>query len=200
MRIKPDEQKRINKFYNDLLAKHGTKSAKTLDWIKVQDQLLRFKVLCNIGDINKRSVLDVGCGVGDLYAYLSLHFDNFKYLGIDINPVFIEKAYEKYPKAKFSVGEIFDVTKNFDYIFASGSLSFNFPGAEKYYFDSIRKMYALAKCGVAFNMLDSRFYSETKVYKVYNYKDIAKFCATITDKYEIILGYQEGDFTVFLKK
>lgn len=206
MRIDPEQRQRINIFYSKLLAKHGTKSAKTLDWLKNSDQELRFKILSEIGNLNNRSILDFGCGIGDLYGYLSKHFKNFKYTGLDINPELISEAKKKYPKAKFIPGELSELEKvraglpKFDYIFASGSLSFNFPGAEKYYFDLIHKFYKMARHGLAFNMLDRRFYTETKVYKVYSHNKVAKLCASITNNYKVILGYEEGDFTIFINK
>ncbi|MBI4600309.1 class I SAM-dependent methyltransferase [Candidatus Uhrbacteria bacterium] len=49
-------------------------------------------------------VLDVGCGNGRLYA--ALKDKHITYVGVDQNPYLIEQAQERYPDARFFVGNI----------------------------------------------------------------------------------------------
>ena len=54
--------------YSENLQKYGY-SPKTLEWFKNR-QDIRFKALSEMGDLNNCSILDVGCGFGDLYGFL----------------------------------------------------------------------------------------------------------------------------------
>ena len=55
----------IQKFHEDKIEKYGSESAKSLAWFSEEDQLKRFEILAEIGDLNNCSVLDIGCGNGD---------------------------------------------------------------------------------------------------------------------------------------
>jgi SAM-dependent methyltransferase len=52
------------------------------------------------------SVIDVGCGYGDLYGFLRAGQFDGEYLGIDINPQLIEEGRKRYPKADLEVRDI----------------------------------------------------------------------------------------------
>lgn len=51
-----------------------------------------------------QNILDLGCGNGRLYQLLENY--NVNYLGIDISKKLIEDAKEKFPRAKFKIGDI----------------------------------------------------------------------------------------------
>jgi len=63
-----DLQKRYKSYFSKRYEEFGD-SVKTL-WGGEESQKQRFDVLLSIGDLNGKSVLDVGCGFGDLYGYL----------------------------------------------------------------------------------------------------------------------------------
>lgn len=67
-------------------------------------------------------VLDLGCGNGRLYGALKNYQIN--YTGIDISSRLIKIAQKKYPKAKFTVGDLtkFYTKEKFDYIFCIAAL------------------------------------------------------------------------------
>jgi trans-aconitate methyltransferase len=194
------DKKRVIKFFRKNFKKHGTESALSLTWDSKENQIERFNVLCLIGDLSGKSILDVGCGLGDLYGYCAGRFKKFSYLGIDVLPDFIDAARVKYPRARFENMELLEVQERFDFVFASGSLTFKIRNAEKYYFAMIKKMYALAKIGVAFNMLDTSYYISDDFYLTYNKKRVLEYCKTFAKNVKIITGYLEGDFTVYLLK
>ncbi|NVL90353.1 MAG: hypothetical protein HWN69_05065, partial [Desulfobacterales bacterium] len=46
------------------------KDHEMVGWGSEESQKCRFGVLCQLDDLSGKSVLDVGCGLGDLYGYL----------------------------------------------------------------------------------------------------------------------------------
>ena len=92
----------------------------SVGWVSSQSQNSRFGVFLRYID-DKSSVLDYGCGVGDLFRYLKNRRKNIQYLGVDIQPKMINNSKSKYPKGKFElVNDIRDVSGKFDWIVASG--------------------------------------------------------------------------------
>ena len=81
--------------YYDKLNKIKCENFKKVGWGSLESQTLRFKILTEIGLINKKSILDVGCGVGDLYGWLLKNNYTLAYEGLDINPNLIESAKKK---------------------------------------------------------------------------------------------------------
>ncbi len=70
---------------------------------------------------NGDSVLDYGCGIGDFIKYIGEKKKISKYLGVDINPQFIETAIESYPDNDFQlIKSVDDINGKFDVICAIG--------------------------------------------------------------------------------
>jgi len=182
------------------LRKYGTHSAMALDWDSDKNQKSRFEILSKIGDLNGKTILDFGCGLGDLYGYLSKRFKKLAYLGIDIVPDFVVAARYKYPKARFELTEIGDLQGKFDYVFASGSLTFNVDKGKNFYLDLVKQMYERANIGVGFNMLNKGFYDTDRFYMTYDPMEVLEYCKTFAKDVKIIFEYLKGDFTIYLFK
>ena len=70
--------------YRKLFLKHG--SGPEVGQLSPEGQQFRFEKLIQIGDLRGCRVLDLGCGLGDLYPFLLKRFDKIDYTGIDIVP------------------------------------------------------------------------------------------------------------------
>jgi trans-aconitate methyltransferase len=200
MQLSDEDKNHIIKFYEGHLAVNGPHHAQTLNWTTNREQAVRFNTLNRIGHLEGKTVLDVGCGLADLYGFLAANKIMVDYYGIDIVPAFIDEAQKKYPGVHVAIDDIFAITKPYDYIFASGSLSYTVQDTDTFYQTMIRKMYDLATIGVGFNMLDDDYYTRDNVYAVYDAEKILDFCRTFAARAYLIRGYSEGDFTVFLYK
>ena len=102
-------------------------SPETLGWGTDGRQEVRFSVLADFAlrDAGS-SVLDVGCGFGDLYDFLTLNGWRGRYTGIDIVPGLLEVARERHPGIDVREVDITDPTVPFDeYDFAISSGAFN---------------------------------------------------------------------------
>lgn len=142
----------LKRFYTALHETHGARP-EALGCTK-DKQALRYAKLLSGAGVDGASILDVGCGFGDLFGYLlSSGFDDFTYVGIDAVPQFIVEATRRYSdsRARFVQSE-FPGTLDygqFDIVVASGAFSLR---TEKSYEQSLsvvesalRAMLRLAK-------------------------------------------------------
>lgn len=193
------DKKRLMRFYNALIKKHGTDGPQGLSWNSKFTQEIRFLILSQICSLEGKSILDMGCGFGDLYGFLKERVKDFEYTGIDIHPEMIQSAKKKYPEAEFLELNFKDYEgPKYDIIFASGALSFKVPDYKEFYFSIIKKMFEYSKEAVAFNMLDVRQHINDKDFAAYSLPEVYDFCKLLTDKISIRQDYLSYDFTFYL--
>ena len=174
-----------------------------LGWKGEESQVKRFEVLAMLGDLNNASVLDSGCGYGDLKAFLDQRFKAIRYIGVDLMPEFITRAREIYHaevdtwfyEADFNLIEFPRV----DFVLASGVLSYRC-SIPDFYMNMIRKMYEAAAVAVGFNMLDVQIFRGHGLLVGHDVERIVDFCRSLATDVKVIRGYLEEDFTVFLFK
>ena len=206
-------------YFEGLLAQHGP-NHKALDWNSVDSQHLRYKIIKEIFVYGRKaagiSVLDVGCGLGDLYGFFKaegiLSRNRIDYTGYDIAPKLIEAAKKKYPEAKLEVKDILlerHVPK-FDYIFCSGIFNIRIDDEETH-LEHVREMlfraYDLAGCGVAVNFLsqgglpigDAEGINSGRYY-YFDPEKIMDYVRFVCSRFMIRHDYHPGDFTVYLFK
>jgi trans-aconitate methyltransferase len=202
MSLSPNDSQRLHDFYETAFKEFGESDPRSVHWVDHHNQWVRFETLLKVQDIRNKSILDVGCGLGDLYDLLQKKDIPVTYTGIDIIPEFIEGARKKYPKARFELQDIFDMDDNehFDVVLASGALSFKVKDNEHYYQTMIKKMFDLAKEAIAFNMLDKETHVDDETFAAYYPNEISDFCQTLGGRVEVVTGYLPRDFTVYIHK
>ncbi len=190
--------------HRESLARFGY-SPEALFWSTRGVQKARFKALTGIGVARGDSLLDVGCGFGDLDSWLSSRKKTVQYTGIDISPDILMRAGEMMPARNLHCGELFDFQwpeSSFDWVLLSGTLNWNLYDKGDYARRSIARMFELARKGVAFNLLDERYINPLYLdgLVAYDVQTMLAFCRTITTKCELVEGYLDNDFTIFMKK
>jgi len=99
-----------------------------------RSHMKRFRAMLALGDLDGKSVLDVGCGLGGFYKFLRDQRVNADYYGIDINERMIDGAKNRYPRIadRFHVFDIIgqDLGRKFDYVVVVGILNLDFGGAD----------------------------------------------------------------------
>ncbi len=73
--------------------------------------------LCSYIDVQGASILDVGCGPGNITRYLLSRRPDFRVLGIDLAPNMVSRARANNPKAEFLVADcrnILSLGRKFD--------------------------------------------------------------------------------------
>jgi SAM-dependent methyltransferase len=209
----------IARYFEDLLDKYGDHHL-SLDWKSKESQLLRFTALLDIlAFLPKKdsfSILDVGCGIGDLYGTMkeSGMIDKFKlsYKGIDISKKMVDFASKKFPEVSFKVVDLINdkYEEKFDLVFCSGVFNIRMAD-EPAHFDTVRKMlsrmYALSKSGVSVNFLarsslyllpDDRDPQDR--YVLVPEEEVIQWVRAVSPRYILRKDYHPGDFTVYMLK
>ncbi len=188
--------------YSDSFSLHG-ESPKALRWNTYASAAVRFRHLTAGLDIEGRSILDVGCGMGDLLPYLCAKTLNFKYLGVDKQAEFIEIAQKRYEGYEFKTADIFDdgFSGTFDVIISSGVLNANKTGWWDERKKRLTKLFGMTKEALAFNMAGGiEDIPDDELIAYVKGKDLFDFCATLTPKIIFKSHYTDRDLTVILFK
>ena len=186
-------------YYDSLIKQHGY-DIKSLDWSNKKAQEDRFKTLTDIGDLSGCKILDVGCGFGDLYKWLNKQEIQVNYTGIDINPNFIKIAKEK-TTGQFHVSSLLAYEKPinlYDYCLASGIFYLVINKPYEFLELCIKKMLAMSKIGIAFNLLSDVHPNKEEGEFYANKNRVINLCESLGDKTVIVDNYHVADFTVYI--
>jgi len=119
--VNPDDRSIYRARYLERLAEFGH-DPRSLGWSKGKQEE-RFKALTSRVDLTRaRTVLDVGCGFGDMYPYLRQRGFRGRYLGVDFIDELLAVGRSAYPDAELRHADIddFDPDERFDLVVASG--------------------------------------------------------------------------------
>lgn len=132
-------------------------SPMTLGWGEHGRQEVRFRHLLEIGGGPGASILDVGCGFGDLFGFLREQGWSGDYLGVDLVPELVEEAKSRYPGAVFAACdfESHSFDRHYDLVVASGIFNFRLLDDDNYaYIERVlSKMHAISSFGVAVDFM-----------------------------------------------
>ena len=154
--VKERTVKKARAELRDAKARRGRRSdSQLVGWGNPTIQRVRFQILSEIGDLQGRSVLDVGSGFGDLHTFLTDQCDISigRYLGLDITPDIISMARERHPDLEFRQEDLLlsPIGKEeFDYVFISGTLSWRW---DVYTRDILIAAFRACRVGLAVNFV-----------------------------------------------
>jgi SAM-dependent methyltransferase len=182
---------------------------RALGWETQEAQSKRFEVFLKNTDLRKKSLLDVGCGLGDLYGCLKSLRIPVNYMGIDILPEMISKAKQKYPEGLFVLENIFDKTrekevfpeKSFDVIFSSGLFNLNTEETNSMLRKALITFRELAKEKIVFNLLSDSSPNKEDEYCYYSQKYIDNLLRLLKfskNHITYLTGYLPNDFTIII--
>ncbi len=198
-----DFRKKI-KSYQGTLKRHGV-GPKALQWTSTAAADLRYKELVADIEIEGMTILDVGCGFGDIIPYLAKKTDKFVFTGVDIVPEFVKVAIKNYPQHQFLVNNYFDnpIDKKFDVVMSSGALNSNIKNPYRYRKRAIKTMFDHAKKGLVFNMAgfspQPKNREGSRVYYA-NSQKILKYCLSLSSRVIYRHHYHPKDFTIVMFK
>lgn len=195
-----DVKNKLIDFYRKSLEEYGTNDARSVHWSDEHSQEVRFDALVKIADLTDASILDVGSGLGDLYKYFITRMISVNYSGIDIMPEFVDRSRERFAEGNFMCGDAETLDNDYDYILASGALSFMVPEGKEHYCKMIKRMYEHSKKGLAFNMLNEEVHPSDDTYLSYNINEVVGYCKTLSPHVEVVTGYLPWDFTIYMYK
>jgi SAM-dependent methyltransferase len=192
-------QDEVAHFFRLHLQLHGP-NWRGLGWQSRHNQERRFAVLLEVGPLSNTRVLDVGCGVGDLYGYMLQRGIRAQYTGVDILPEMVVHARERYPDAQFEVGDALQGLgpERFDYVLCSGAFNVNFGSNQTAVQKILPELLACSTRGVAINFLSTRARERDTILYNYDPEAMLAFCRTLTPHVRLVEGYLSNDFTLYL--
>jgi SAM-dependent methyltransferase len=202
--MEPDHLSRahIIKYHKDCIKTFGIASNEALGWKSKASQLARFKALAETGNFNGCSVLDVGCGCGDLLEFFNAQKIGCQYTGIDQVKEFIEfagKKYEAQANSSFLLGDFWSADiGHYDYVLASGALSYH-NADPNFIYKIIFHLYSLSTHGFAFNLMELTGLKGGGLV-AYDKRKIIHYCCKICPQVILKDDYLPGDYTVMLYK
>ena len=192
----------ILKFHKDRIEEFGKGEVEALGWKAKENQLARFEVLAELTDFSGKSVLDIGCGHGDLFPFLLERFPTISYKGLDQMEDFLETAsnrYIAYPQARFLWGDFWqaDLPPS-DIVIACGALSYRHSDPA-FLHKMIKKLFSYAKEAFAFTLL-SKVKDTEGLLVAYEAAAVYDYCRKICPNAVLKKDYRSDDFAVFMYK
>lgn len=197
------EKATIMHYHRHRIKRYARGTVEALGYRGTESQKKRFDALAEAGNPEGCSVLDLGCGHGDLKGYLDERFHGFSYIGIDQMPEFVEEARSLYGQrqncyfclADFTAAEL----PESDFVFASGALAYR-SSDPRFHFAMIEKMYIAAKKVFVFNMLDSSKFPDHELLTGHDPEKVLDFCRTLSPQVGLVSGYLDDDFTILMHR
>jgi len=195
--------------FDALLERHGPVLA-AVDWGSRASQEQRFAALAEVGELRGARVLDLGCGLGDLCAWLEARGIECEYTGVDLVPGMVESARARFPRRRFECANVLEHSpfpeQSFDWVLASGLLYRRRNQPYAYARALAERMLALARRGVAFNSLRSLDGSSNASSARDDADEfradplrLVRACAGLAPRYALRCDYSAGDCTLYLR-
>ena len=200
----PDQKNYIER-YNKRLKRFGY-DPKSLGWGGGQKrQFLRFEKTLDFSRFTSNtitSILDVGCGFGDLGYWLSINFPYIKYTGIDINPNIIKLGKEKF-NLNLSQNSVFNYESNsFDLVVSNGIFNAKLNNVDQLqHLDSyLNCFFSISRFGIVSDFMSK--YVDFQHPDSYHTKeqDVINIVKKFTKRYLIRNDYLDYEFMLYLFK
>ncbi|OVE70734.1 hypothetical protein CCS79_01810 [Clostridium diolis] len=171
-----------------------------------EKQKIRFDALISEFNLENKSILELGCGFGDINKILQKRYKKYEYYGIDLVEDFICTAKSIYnnDSIMFECGDFLnrEFKRKYDYIIESGIFNIKLKEMNNYNFieTSIRKAFELCNEALAFNFITERVnYKDDDFYYI-NPERILEIAYKYSKKVILKSDYLPFDYTVIIYK
>ena len=184
-----------------------------LDWSSHDSQHARFGVLAGNVDLAAKTLLDVGCGLGDLWGYLKSCGVDARYTGVDILEKMVAAAGQRHSDARFVCADLFGdsaaITEktertfepgSFDVVFCSGIFNLNLGNNHDFLARGLARLLELARSHLVFNLLHSRAQTADSRYFHYDPHTVMSMLESLPCSVKLIDDYLPNDFTLICKR
>lgn len=189
--------------YNKRFDQYG-RDIKTVGWGSERSQRLRFEVLFRGLNPTGKTILDVGCGLGDLIPFLEQQTGgDFNYIGIDIAEKLVDDARLTYgyDGRAFYARDIFSIdVSQVDISVLSGALSLKVQGVEEYAHETMKRMFELSREAACLNFLTKYVDFELEKNQHYQPELVFSSAKKIAKRVNLFHDYPLHEFTVQLKR
>lgn len=146
----------MNRFHSRLFGRFGSAERPRLcGWSSAESQEARFEALLRNARYNGGSIVDFGCGTGDLHAYISQRYGPVDYTGLDHNEAMLDIARLTHDARFIKCGFDDIAFEQADYVVASGVFQFRDRAYPRYYESLALALFQRARLAFAANFLSS---------------------------------------------
>jgi SAM-dependent methyltransferase len=150
----PYGKRELLAFYDRHLRDHGD-APQAVRWTP-EGQRRRYEAFLGLlGEDRAGTLLDFGCGKGDLYGFLREQGRSGGYCGVDVNANLIDLARRKFPEAEFHALDVeedpFD--RRFDQVVACGVYNLRIGGIAEAAREGLRRLFGLCREALHVNFL-----------------------------------------------
>jgi len=169
-------------------------------WRSRQNQELRFRSITEIGDLKGTRILDLGCGLGCLYAFLREQGWEGEYTGMDLLSLMVKRARWRFPGVEFEKRDLLrqPTDRKWDYVLINGVFNHRVSDNWAWMEQLVKAAWALCDKGVGFNVLSSGsgwkdpelFYADPRVLET-------KAAQWTDGNSRVVAGHLPEDLTVY---
>lgn len=193
------------RFYENHVRRYGY-SYRALGFGRRSSQEKRFDALGVLGSFHGKTLLDVGCGFGDLLAWLHARGIEPRYTGMDICAPMIERCRKRFAaecalgKASFVIGDAltFVADEPYDFIVASGIFGYRAKDTRKRVQPTLERLFDLTRCALGVNFLSGEAPARSPGRLYLHPSDVLQFALKLTPSVRLDHTYLPNDFTVCL--
>lgn len=176
-----------------------------LDWASPVTQEARFRVLADNVDLRRQSLLDVGCGLGDLLAYLLRRKVDVDYTGVDVSEKMVQAALQRQPVGRFLHADVFAEpcpfpAGSFDVVYCSGIFNLDLGNNVEFVPFAVQRFLGLARRFVVCNMLHKRAGAGDGTYFFFDPLEVLPGLRGLCQEVRLLDDYLPNDFTVVCRK
>jgi SAM-dependent methyltransferase len=171
-----------------------------LEWTDRRTQRLRFEAFLLENDVAGKTVLDIGCGLGDFYAHLRQRGIDVEYVGYDISAAMVQLCRARYPEQRFESGDIlsYHPASRFDFTVAFGIHNIRVPGARAILELVTRQQFALSSIAAHVSLLTDRYSSFAPHLQAWPVEEILTMALGISPYVTVHHDHLESDCSVSL--
>ena len=186
--------------YWDGRARSHLPDLEKLEWSHEHTQQLRYDAFLLDHDLQGKSVLDLGCGLGHFYDHLVRRGIDVEYLGYDISPAMIRQCRARLPNLNFESGDFLSYwpDSRFDYSVAFGIHNICIASGWSILEQVTRHQFALSGIAAHVDLLSDRFTSFAAHIQAWSAEQVLTMALAITPHVALHHDYLETDFSVNL--
>jgi SAM-dependent methyltransferase len=165
-----------------------------------RSQLMRFEAFIQMNDLQGKSILDVGCGAGDLWKHLQARNIQCDYTGFDISSSMVKRCHERFPEAVFESGD-FDEWgrgKQFDYTVAIAIHNIKIEGGAEIFRQTTQRQFDMARVATHLSLLTDRYPGFDPHIQAWRAEEMLKIALEITPYVVLRHDYLPHDFSITL--
>lgn len=195
------DQIRIAAYYDRLVDEYGH-DPRAVDASSEAALNVRYRVLADVADLTGASILEVGCGFGDLGVFLHERYEGIRYRGIDVSARMIEEGRRLHPALDLAQVNLLDLNpaELFDFVLAQGIFYLLAEPAEPKMHGLIERMFALATQAIALTTTSAW---SSRSYPGEFYADpvrLLEWARHLTSAVVVRHDYHPGDVALYLYK